>query len=197
MTNAFQLLGVSLLTLLTLVLTFLLHLCHVLSPLFNLILNLPLLLLWCLGFGLLTWNMSGTLGHVCNTANWGNSSGIMICRYYKALFSFSLFGVLGAIAAFILDFKVRRKQTRFGAYDQMKDPSTTNLPQGGDAKMRGLGVHSTSIGLEPYRNEGHEPDTWRPPPYNAPRENVNIQHFYSAPSEQTAYDGGYGYSDRR
>lgn len=86
------LLGVALLSLLTFTVTLVLHFCHSLSPLFNLVINVFLLILWIVGLSLLGWNMAGTLGHVCNATNWGSEAGIMVCRIYKALFTFALFG---------------------------------------------------------------------------------------------------------
>ena len=88
-----QLLGVSLLTLLTLALTITFYCCRALNPFFNLTLNIGLSVLWALSWSLLTWNMSGTLTHTCNTENWGDSSGTMVCRIYKALFTFALVGL--------------------------------------------------------------------------------------------------------
>jgi len=88
-----QLLGVSLLTLITLTLTILFYCCRVLNPVFNMILNLGLSVLWALSWSLLTWNMSGTLTHTCNTENWGDASGTMVCRLYKALFTCALVGL--------------------------------------------------------------------------------------------------------
>lgn len=37
--------------------------------------------------------MSATLSHACNTVNWGNDAGTMVCRIYKALFTFALTGL--------------------------------------------------------------------------------------------------------
>lgn len=56
-------------------------------------LDIGLSLLWALSWSLLTWNMSGTLTHTCNTENWNDTSGVMICRIYKALFTFALVGL--------------------------------------------------------------------------------------------------------
>src|SRR5947209_9609428 len=83
-----QLLAVSLFTLITLSITFLFHVCSRLSPRINLFINIPLLILWVVGMGLLGWNMAGTLLHACSITNWGNDTGIMICNIYKALFAF-------------------------------------------------------------------------------------------------------------
>lgn len=88
-----QLLSVSCLTVAALAGTMILHLMSGLNPRLNLALNGSLLVIWTLGFSLLAWWSSGTLGHVCNKANWQDETGIMVCRIYKALFAFSLLGL--------------------------------------------------------------------------------------------------------
>lgn len=198
---------VSLLTLVVLASTSALHCCHVLSPRLSLLFNVPLLVLWALSVSLLGWNMAGTLGHVCNRSNWGTSDGIMICRLYKALFSFTVTGFVSALAAAWLDAKVRRNQVRRGVYNQMVDP---RFSKKNDIKMGGLGgfvnhaapAYDRSVGVEPYRNEGSEPlPEERPSESKLPwksQQTMKAEDFgYAAPSEQTTYDGGsYGHGDR-
>jgi len=201
------LMAVSFLTLAMLALTSILHCCHVLSPRLSLFLNVPLLVLWALSFSLLGWNMSGTLGHVCNTSNWGTDAGIMICRIYKALFSFTVTGFVSALAAVWLDVKVRRTQVRRGVYNQMGDP---RLSSRGDIKMGGLGglvnhaapIDGQTVGIEPYRNEGHEAAQqerfYNPEARWKNQKTMRAEDFgYAAPAEQTTYDAGsYGDGDR-
>jgi hypothetical protein len=88
-----QLLSVSVFTILALSVTIVLHLLYGLNPKLNLYLNGGNLVLWTLGFALLSWWSSGTLGHVCTISKWEDVTGIMICRMYKALFAFSMFGL--------------------------------------------------------------------------------------------------------
>jgi hypothetical protein len=188
-------LSASIFTLVTLTFTSLLHVCHTLSPKLNLIVNIPLLILWCVGFALLAWNMSETLGHVCNSNNWGNSAGVMVCRLYKALFSFSLFGMIGAIAAVVLDVMVRKTQTRQGSYNKMQDPLSTLHQQSSDLKFAGMN-NVTDIAMEPYRGQ----ETGIVPARNrTPRQNLSGDFSgYSAPTEQTSYDAGaWAGHDRR
>lgn len=85
--------GVSLLTIAFLAATIIFHCCCGLIAKINLALNALLLVLWGMGFGMLAWYMWGTLTHVCNVANWNDGVGIMVCRIYKALFTFSLLGL--------------------------------------------------------------------------------------------------------
>lgn len=114
-----QLLLATAVSLLSLILTGIIHACFFLSPLFNLAVNLVILVLWTVGLALLTWNMYGTLGHSCSRANWASDDGMMICRTYKALYSFALFGWLAHVALIVLDVRSRRAQTALGRYDRM------------------------------------------------------------------------------
>lgn len=96
-----------------------------LSPIFNLILNVPLTIGWLVLTGLLGYNIYGTLSHSCTLANWGNDDGTMVCQQYKALFSFVVFAALSQIAMIIVDVRARIAQNRSGKYAQMD--STTQL----------------------------------------------------------------------
>ena len=115
-------------TLITLFITSVVHCCHVLSPLVNMIVNMVLLLVWVVGLGLLGWNMAGTLGHICSSANWGSADGIMVCRSYKALFAFTVLATAATVGMVFLDIKVRRKQTSLGRYNQMRDSAMDLKP---------------------------------------------------------------------
>lgn len=168
------------------------------------LINVPLLILWLVGLGLLAWNLIGTLAHTCDIANWGNETGVMICRTYKALFSFAVISAVLAVASVILDFRARKEQVRQGAYDQMADPLTKDVrhPSESDLKFAGMNNVTTDISMEPYRHEGHRPDV-QEVHHNAPhqdynREDYTMQQFgYNAPAEQTRYDAGsYGYDGR-
>ncbi|KAF2242212.1 hypothetical protein BU26DRAFT_524402 [Trematosphaeria pertusa] len=115
-----QLLTVSLLTLLALSTTIVLHCFYGLNPLLNTLLNAALLTLWAVSFALLSWWSSGTLAHVCNRANWDSDIGISICRIYKALFSFSLFGLVATLLALVLDVHVQRGANRRGRFAKLQ-----------------------------------------------------------------------------
>jgi len=115
------LLAVSLLTILSLSTTIVLHCCCGLNPRLNVCLNGCLLVLWSVGFALLSWWSSGTLSHVCNKSNWEDETGIMVCRIYKALFAFTLLGFVSTFAAALLDVFVFRRATTRGKYNQMQN----------------------------------------------------------------------------
>ena len=115
--------------------------CCGLNPKVNLVVNSVLCFKWVIGFGLLSWNASYTLGNACDGAHWGEdgAGGRLVCRIYKALFAFALLGLyvmctrsrgksdtdgtnsLSTICAVALDFMVRKKQTQQGVYNQMQD----------------------------------------------------------------------------
>jgi len=167
------LLAVSLLTIIALSTTIVLHCCCGLNPRLNVCLNAALLLLWSVGFALLAWWSSGTLSHVCNKSNWEDETGIMICRIYKALFSFTLLGFVSTLAAACLDVYVFRRATARGKYNQMQN---VDHKQAFDAPDHVLGIDS------------HPLQTQRP--YNAQPSNASSRG-YSVPEEQFQYDTGY------
>jgi hypothetical protein len=83
----------SLSSLVALIMTIMLHCLIGLNPRLNIAINALLAVLWGLSFGLLTWYMAGTLGNACDFAHWNEDIGIMVCRIYKALWTFTLVGL--------------------------------------------------------------------------------------------------------
>ncbi|CAO2647702.1 Nn.00g086240.m01.CDS01 [Neocucurbitaria sp. VM-36] len=112
--------AVSLLTMLALTATIVLHCLYGLSPILNTALNSTLALLWSVSFSLLSWWSFGTLKHICNVDNWENDMGISVCRLYKALFSFALFGLVSTLLALLLDVRVQRSTTKMGRFQQLQ-----------------------------------------------------------------------------
>ena len=66
-----------------------------LNPRLNLLINSVLFALWAAGFGMLSWWASKTIFHTCDAENiiGNNETGRMVCRIYKALYSFALLGL--------------------------------------------------------------------------------------------------------
>jgi hypothetical protein len=85
--------SVSWITMAALAITLTLHLLSGLNPRLNLIFNSTIFVIWTAGFGMLSWWMWGTLTHYCDVGHWTDGNGIMVCKIYKALFSFALLGV--------------------------------------------------------------------------------------------------------
>ena len=170
--------AVALLTLVSLAITIVLHCCYGLNPTLNIIINSGLALLWAVAFSLLSWYSSGTLSHVCNQEQWDDDLGISVCRLYKALFSFSLFGLLSTIMALILDVHVQRQAVVRGRFQAI-------------GMIAGDGKSGRSEGIESNPNP------------SASRQHGRGGAGYSLPEEQFAYgdDTGYhgaaGHAERR
>ncbi|KAF2649089.1 hypothetical protein K491DRAFT_611500, partial [Lophiostoma macrostomum CBS 122681] len=113
------LLSTALLTLLTLTTTLTLHILHGLSPLLNTALNAALLVLWVLAFAMLTrFSARPVLSQSCSTKVWDADTGVLVCRLYKAVFSFALLGVVGTAAALGLDAWVQKRGAARGRFDR-------------------------------------------------------------------------------
>jgi len=82
----------------------------------------------------------GTLGHSCSHLNWANDDAMMVCRTYKAFYSFETFAVLAQFALVILDIRTRIAQNRQGAYDRMADLAAKH---GTDVKLDD--IHSRTV----------------------------------------------------
>ena len=196
--NHLQLLAVSIATLVSLTATAFVHAFYGLSPRVNLYFNTFLLLLWAISLGLSSWNMSGTLGDTCTTKNWKSDAGIMICRLFKTLFSFTVLGFVSAVAGVFLDFKVNRRNISRGMYGNMLGGNSAKLLQArGDVKM--VEAFDTEPSgtvyeqFEPAKSYEHVPAPaalYANAPYRG-GSNMRAEDFgYSTPAEQTAYDAG-------
>ncbi|RAK97754.1 uncharacterized protein BO80DRAFT_414137 [Aspergillus ibericus CBS 121593] len=136
------------LSLLNFILTTLTHCCYGLSPRLNLTTNSIVLVLWLIALGLLSWSMSHTILTTCNTTYWGTSTGINVCRIYKALFTFTIVAATAHLAGAVLDVMVYRRQTRLGEYDPMASSTALN-----DYKMHNRYSSAMSGGAGPYSND--------------------------------------------
>ncbi|KAF2713737.1 hypothetical protein K504DRAFT_370493, partial [Pleomassaria siparia CBS 279.74] len=178
----------SLLTLLALTATLLLHLIFSLNLILilNTCTNAVLTLIWTLSFALLTWWSSGTLGNVCNRLNWETGTGIMVCRIYKALFSFTLLGWLSTALAMGLDvrtYKIENKRGMFEPLEQNQSKRAFDVSEPG------------------WKGEIHE---MNPIPTRREMHGVKrIREGYAVPDEQfaygddTIYHGAGGHMERR
>lgn len=137
----------------------------------------------------MSWSVAHTITTSCTEKYWGNSTGITVCRAYKALFAFNVLGLVSYIAAVWLDVIVRRRQTRLGAYNAMSSPG---LDDSGafDVKMDDRQSESTPA-LHDYDNVppmpgayAHQPDYGR-----------NLEHAHAGEA-QNYYDSAPGMSHR-
>lgn len=110
---------VSVLTIIALTSTIVLHIYHGLNPALNIGVNGLLALLWVVSFGMLARWSSETVSHVCDTSRWESDIGVSICRQYKAAFSFALLGLLATLLALAVDVKVLRGARTRGAFQQV------------------------------------------------------------------------------
>ena len=214
-----QLTAASLFSIAVLCFTIVLHCCIGLSPNLNIIFNSSLALLWGLSWALLTYYMSGTLANVCDMEHWNEDIGIMVCRVYKALFSFTLIGLyvlpfsthtlrvdesltplrsVSTLAALCLDIYVRRQHTRRGVYrlhdiDNKRRPEATRGPFTDEDHQHPQG------GLAAPR----ESEAWETPrpsmgPYSEQGDKQVLNQGYAVPEDQFNYDTGYhgGHTER-
>ncbi|EMC99562.1 hypothetical protein BAUCODRAFT_63557 [Baudoinia panamericana UAMH 10762] len=192
----------SLFSIAALLTTMVLHCCIGLNPRLNIAINGFLLILWALSWSLLTWYMSGTLAHECDAAHWHEEIGMMVCRIYKALFTFTLLGLVSTATALGLDLYVRRLQSQRGIYQlhdlaaNRKRPEATRGPFTDD---EGSYAHS---GLdEPRQSEAWDAPRPSMGPYAEQRDVADKamhQQGYSVPENQFDYDTGYhgGHEER-
>ncbi|KAL1976184.1 hypothetical protein VTN31DRAFT_2466 [Thermomyces dupontii] len=168
------------LTLLNITFTTCLYFCSSLSPLLSLTFDFCLLILWGIAFGMLTHGMRDTLTTTCDSNDWGTATGIMICRIYKVLFTFSLLATLSQFLQVVVDVAARRRQYRAGdVYNAMPGNG-----RGEDIKLhqRGDSTFSTTSSHDPYTDAYNALGTVRHP-----------QHHQQPPREQqgplhTPYD---------
>ncbi|SLM36993.1 hypothetical protein LPUS_06713 [Lasallia pustulata] len=178
--------SVSTLTLLALLISSIFYHILTLSPKPNGAGNLFLTVLWMLGVALLLWNISGTLSHRCNIANWHNEAGIMVCRIYKALTAFAFTGMITTLLLLLLDIRTHRALTHAGTYNPMHD---RDMKASSSFALAGARASSSSDPFS-HRDEDLEHDIATP--YKV-RHTIAAEQFgYSAPTEQTTYGGGGG-----
>ncbi|KAK5108434.1 hypothetical protein LTR62_008321 [Meristemomyces frigidus] len=179
----------SLFSIAALLFTITLHCFIGLNPRLNIAINGFLLICWALSWALLTYYMSGTLANVCDKAHWHEATGIMVCRIYKALFSFTLLGFLSTAAALGLDLYVRRQQTKRGVY-RLQD-----LDNKRPEATRGPYTDENAIGEEPRESVAWEEPRPSMGPYSEQADlgDLGAGHSqgYSVPEGQFGYDTQY------
>jgi len=141
-------------TVLVIIITYAFYFWVFLSPIWNMILNVPIIIFWIAGMALFTYDMYGALGHACSTSSWANNDGVTVCNTYKALYSFLIIGLLCHLASLVVDIRARRAQTALGKY--------TNMAGTSDDKLDALSFdRHSSTGEVPY---GFTPDEHRERP---------------------------------
>lgn len=125
----------SFLTVICLTATIIFHCLTGLSPKVNLVLNSVMLFCWALGFSMLFRWSYGTLSHACTVLLWHGDDGIMVCRCYKALFAFTVTGLLSTAGALALDIHIHKLATRFGKHMLLDNHNAERKPRVVDARL--------------------------------------------------------------
>ena len=87
----------------------------------NLFVHLVILSLWCAAFGVLSWRLNKmVLSHTCSIKVWETSMGVMVCRLYKAMYSFSAISLALAVGSVILDYTVMKEDAVAGIYQPLE-----------------------------------------------------------------------------
>jgi hypothetical protein len=167
--------------------------CTRLSPLFNMIVSVPIVLFWTVAMGLLIYNMYGTLGRACSAVNWANSDGISVCNSYKAFFAFVVIGWLCQAALLFVDFKAKRTESALGKYDKMEEDKNASVKLASLENSRNnshldvpYGIQVDDFNRGRANSAGSQHDSRYASPYGAPS-------AYGTPSpysnERTALHG--------
>ncbi|MCJ1245308.1 hypothetical protein MMC30_002512 [Trapelia coarctata] len=194
------LISVSAFTLASFIVTSFLHRQRTLKPIYNVYCNSFLGLIWCVGFSLLSWNLSITLMHRCSIENWSTEAGVMVCRIYKALEAFAASGMLSTLLSLILDIRTHRQTIHRGNYNPMGDskpvpfithrspsyhdaPSSFPAPSSSTTNFQdSYSTRDVPLEIPAYSHEGKMS-------YKAQKPIETNSFGYAAPVEQTRYDG--------
>lgn len=179
----------SLFSIAALLVTIILHCCVGLTSRLNLAVNGFLLVLWAVSWSLLTWFMSPTLANMCDVEHWHEDTGIMICRIYKALFAFTLLGLVSTVAAFALDIYVYRMTTSRGIY-KLHDLDHTDGSHAAAGAFTEMEQRRKSEAWEMPRTSWELPRTSMSP-YGEQADPGPASHGYALPEAQFKYDTGY------
>ncbi|KAL1882503.1 hypothetical protein Plec18167_002919 [Paecilomyces lecythidis] len=203
------------LTLINFVFTALIHCCTGVPPLLSFFFNFVLFMLWTTSLGLLGWSMSGTLTTTCDTANWGTTTGIMVCRVYKVLFTFTVTAFVAQVSAVVLDVIARRRQHDRDRYDPMvsdaaladvkvdKRSSSTSSINTNDPSTDAYNAFGTTRPQPQSQTQPQYKGRMQQPTYAASLEQYHAgeaQEYYETaptrgvatqPSQYTAYYGNY------
>ena len=113
------------------------------TPRTSMIINGLTFILWIIGLSIITAKIgSMVLGHTCAMPMWATEMGVMVCRIYKALYSFIVIGTASSGASFILDISVSSEVSKRGMYHEMKD----------EGKKGGMGEPSPGLRRGFYTN---------------------------------------------
>jgi len=125
----------------------------------NLIANGVLISLWALALGLLINSTKATMMTACSVQTWNNATGMMVCRLYKALFSFEIIAISMSIFAFAFVFFTLKTTTASGVYIRTANPNLAGVHED-DSEYRGLTAPSLAPSSAPsYQTSFRSPNT--------------------------------------
>lgn len=111
--------------------------------------------------------MRGTLMTTCNVDSWGTSTGVMVCRVYKTLFSFIVVATVFTFIHTIID-GVAKKDQRSLAVLAVYDSMNNNGGYGEDYKLHARGESAVPLAAVPVHDESRaDPNSTRADVYNA------------------------------
>jgi len=76
--------------------------CRALNPIFSMVVDVLLWLLWGVAGGALGRGLAPNLMKQCNLSQWGNKQGVTVCHMYKNVFAFVVVGWVTLLCSFIL-----------------------------------------------------------------------------------------------
>lgn len=128
--------------------------CRALNPLFAMILESILSLLWAFGAGVLGKGMGGNTIRSCKV--WRSKQGMVVCHLYKTLFAFCILGWFAMICGVILASSVKRKASshkyqpanpvslqQTTAYTPQSGIGQTSVPYGQGGTYKAHDSHTT------------------------------------------------------
>ncbi|KAF8246724.1 hypothetical protein K440DRAFT_661827 [Wilcoxina mikolae CBS 423.85] len=111
-------------TLLNIFVTTIFVCCCGLSPLYIIIVDSILTILWAACFGLLLKAMGKTTTETCDVKNWGNDAGVRVCHLFKVLATFTLFSLFSFVAMVVTAVVMRKREA---SYKYTPTPNPANL----------------------------------------------------------------------
>lgn len=153
------------------------------------VVSIPILIMWTIGFGLIVYNMYGTLANTCSKTNWANDDGMMVCRVYKTFFAFVVIGWLCQVALIIVDVRAKRTQSSMAKYDKM-DESTNDVKLATLDHSRNTSTTDVPYGIENYRDRSNSENSFHSQRHVSPYGGERTQfhqvddYRYQAPAQQ-------------
>lgn len=180
----------TLITFVNLLVSYIFFCCGRLSPLFNMIVSVPVLLFWTVATGLLIYNMYGTLGRSCSRANWATDDGMMVCHSYKAFFAFVVIGWVCQVALLVVDIRAKRTESATGKYNKMEDDRDVKLASLENSRSNSVHDIPYGVQVDEYRDRansaGSQSASRYASPYGAQRTQLHRvdDFFYQSPEQQ-------------